>query len=158
MAIDEADISLLEGRQQRVTRRRWPWVLAVGLLVAGGCAGGYWWLVGSGAEPKATVVEAPGPVASVGSIVTNLRETQRPLYIQVTVDLEVDDEQTRDHLQARVGAVRDEIIGILRNKSGAELQGDEGMRALAGEIRTAVNRLLQSQAVTAVYFSDFIIQ
>ena len=144
------------GGNGRLRGRLQMFVLVV-LLLAAGASAGYWFAarsVGAGAAAQTQ----PGPVFSVGSIMTNLGAPGRPVYIKVAVDLEVDGAKALAELDERAGAVRDRIIRVLRGKLPADLEGPDGMRALAAEIRDVVNQMLTSGAVREVYFPEFIIQ
>lgn len=144
------------GGKSRMRNGRVLIFVLVPLLLAAGAATGYWF--GAGRAGAEAAEPEPGPVFSVGSIMTNLGPYPRPVYIHISVELEVDGDEALEELEGRSGAVRDRILRILRAKSPADLDGSDGMHELAAEIRDAVNQMLTSGAVREVYFSEFIIQ
>ncbi len=92
-------------------------------------------------------------------------------YIQVTVELKVEDAHLGETLKSYMPEIRNGILRSLSSKKGSELTTSEGKDALAEEIKSKVNHVLNPSSsakkgkaeepegpVEAVLFSSFIIQ
>lgn len=137
-------------------------IVLAGALVLGTLGGGLtYFLVIRGQDAQAAedpVRNQTGPVYSVPEITTNLVSGQRNHFIQVKIELEVDDREGLKELEDLAIPVRDKIIGILRSKVWEDVTGETGMRQLGQEIREQVNHLLVTGQVTGIYFTKFIVQ
>ena len=133
------------------------WVLAAAvILVAAVAAGATYLLAGRGrgeaeAQPQTRLVR-------VGEILTNLADSDRPRYIQVNVDLEVEGERAARALEERMPEVRDQLIALLRATRYAEVQGAEGMARLAERMVERLNQQLREGRVRRVFFTSFVVQ
>lgn len=155
------DASKAGGGKRRMALRMVAVALVVVLAAAAGAGAGYWVVQGWPARPaeaRGPAAHQPGPMFTLGNLMTNLADEGRPRFIQVSVEMEAADDQTVEQLTARVGAVRDAALRTLRATSAADLEGSEGMAALAERLRNSVNEVLDGGEVRRIYFQEFIIQ
>lgn len=138
---------------------RWLVAVLVLIIVLGAAGVGYWLILSPHIAAEASAgAYRPGPVYDLGVIVTNLNDSNRPVYIQVGVQLELDGKASFSEVKQRDGAVRDAVIRVLRSKGQDDVQGDTGMSTVADQIRSTLNSLLTRGAVKAVHFTQFLVQ
>lgn len=137
--------------------KRFLLALAAAALLGGGAAA---FLLLRGGEGGAHEAQAAGGYrVAVGEILTNLADTDRPRYVQVSLELEVDSRAAAGHLEEEMPRVRDALIGLLRATRYADLAGEEGMRALGERVARRVDELLEGRGrVLRVLFTAFLIQ
>ena len=116
--------------------------------------------------------ETPPVYVKLEMFTTNLAmenpgDPQAAQYIQVAVELKVDDAPSGESLKLYMPEIRNAILRLLSSKKASELTSTEGKDTLADEIRDAVNSIAGSPGkkgakpkgpVTTVLFSSFIIQ
>lgn len=122
--------------------------------------------------------DAPPAYVKLDPFTTNLAMDPGPdgqgagQYIQVTVELKVEDAHLGETLKSYMPEIRNGILRSLSSKKSSELISSEGKDTLAEEIRFKVNRVLNPSEspkkggkeaapegpVQAVLFSSFIIQ
>lgn len=122
--------------------------------------------------------DAPPAYVKLDPFTTNLAMDPGPdgqstgQYIQVTVELKVEDAHLGETLKNYMPEIRNGILRSLSSKKSSELISSEGKDTLAEEIRVKVNRVLNPSEspkkgakeaapegpVQAVLFSSFIIQ
>lgn len=95
-----------------------------------------------------------------------------PQYVQVVVELKVEDAHVAESIKPFTAEVRHEILRLLSGKKGAQLATMEGRDKLGEEVQLAVNMIVNPPKkskkggkeeppegpVTKVLFSSFIIQ
>ena len=120
---------------------------------------------------------APPTYVKLDSFTTNLaaenpadsQSPQNSQYIQVVVELKVEDAHIGESLKPFTPEIRNGILRALSSKKASQLTTVEGKDALAAEILGVVNRVVTGASssakgkepdgpVTAVLFSSFIIQ
>jgi flagellar protein FliL len=132
-------------------------------------------------DPKTPPVFAP-----LDPFTVNLADKDADRYAQVGITLELDDPQLAETLKTYLPAVRNNILLLLSSKTSADLLAPDGKAKLAREVMRETSRGLgvevedeeeedeedatagkkkkrkkrveQALPVTAVYFSNFIIQ
>lgn len=137
------------------------WLVLAGaiLVLLGGAGVGYWLFLSPQGQSLAEARgPEPGPVFELGTIVTDLDQVDRPVYIQVGIVLEADSRAAVADLQRREGAVRNAVIGILRGKAPEDVKGSAGMAAVGSEIRRSLNSIISRGTVKEVYFTQFLVQ
>lgn len=145
------------------------------LLVIGGAAA---FFLMSGGEPaegeegevatekapakKKDEKEAVPVFVAMEAFTVNLDQDTGGQYLQVVVSVEVEDAQMGDKIKTYTPKLRNNVIRLLSGKKASELITREGKEALAGEIRTLMNEVLEPGAkegpVKEVLFTSFIIQ
>jgi len=93
---------------------------------------------------------------TLGEFTANLGDTRN--YFQGNIIVEVQDEDLIEGLEDHEIIIRDRILGILIGKSPDELLKPEGQKELKGEIVQAISLILNTEAVSDLYFSSYIIQ
>jgi len=158
---DETEVVAEDRSRGRLLGRKLVLIVAAAVLVAAGTTGAvYWFAV---AAPSATEIEQPQEPAKpvlydAGEFVTNLADQRSRRFIQVEVRLEVEGGPTARELDEKQVRVRNEILAVLRSKTYSEVNGEEGMTRLAGEIVKRLNGVLEAGRVVNLYFTEFIVQ
>ncbi|NBG87575.1 flagellar basal body-associated FliL family protein [Isachenkonia alkalipeptolytica] len=93
---------------------------------------------------------------TLGEFTANLGDTRN--YFQGDIIVEVEDEDLIEAIEEKEIIIRDEILGILIGKGPEELLEPEGQKELKGEIVQAISSILDTEAVSDLYFSSYIIQ
>ena len=114
------------------------------------------------AQEKAAV-ETHGPSNPIlygfDSIIVNLYGTEARRYLKTTIAFSLKDEDARKEIERQKLILTDRLIVLLSSKKIKDIDGYEGKQELKREIRDEVNNLLGiKDAVTQVYYADFIIQ
>ncbi len=94
------------------------------------------------------------------SIVVNIGKVDSKRYLRVIISLEVKNEEVKKTIKANKVVFRDKLVSFLSSKSLEEISNRANHQELRIEIRDMLNStLLESKdAISQVYFSDFIIQ
>lgn len=93
---------------------------------------------------------------TLGEFTANLGDTRN--YFQGTIILEVEDEDLIEAMEEKEIKIRDEILGILIGKKPEELLEPQGQKELKGEIIEVIGSMLETEAISDLYFSSYIIQ
>ena len=125
------------------------WLFAPGLLPGGGEK--------TEAQEDGTQVQ-PSVLYPMKSFVTNLVDPSGKRYIKVTLSLELDNEQLKSEIDARLPQIQDAILTLLSSKSYEDIGTIEGKRRLRSEIISRCNTFLKAGKVTNVFFSEFVVQ
>lgn len=153
------------------TNRGKKWLLIVVVLVVLGAAAGaaLWFLGGADAAQQA---EAPAkkrnPVfVPLEQFTVNLADEGGERFAQVSVTLEVADEQVDKALRTLMPSVRNSVLLLLSSKKSEELLTLDGKKQLAEQIGASAaaelgwsesNGADRPKPVSAVHFSHFIVQ
>ncbi len=106
------------------------------------------------------VVELAGRYLNV----TKVEEGKRPQigtrkkYLSIAVDLELKNEMAVKELEQQLDRIRDAIREIASSKKVKDIENVEGKTAFSTEIVNKLNRILQEDTITNVFFAEFIIQ
>ncbi len=79
-------------------------------------------------------------------------------YFKGTIVLETINKELVDRLPEKNTIIRDGIIEILISKTPEELLDKDGLQSLKHEIMQSVNKVMDSNDITNIYFIDYIIQ
>lgn len=90
--------------------------------------------------------------------VVNLAGSAGRRYLKATVQLEVNDPATLTEIEARLPAVRDNILTLLSSKTYDDIEDARGKDRLKEELIYRVNSFLKAGKVEHVYFTEFIVQ
>jgi flagellar FliL protein len=154
-----------DGRAKGSKRSRLPLFALLGLLLAGGGAGGAWYaglLPIGGAEEHAGAAVPPTPPRSLlpmPDIVANLHASgRRPVYVKLRAQLEVAGEGRAEAAQAAMPRLLDLFNTFLRETRPEELRGSAGMHRLREELIARANIALPEGSVTDVLFVEIVVQ
>jgi len=109
-------------------------------------------------EKKEEVKMDVGSVVSLESFTVNLVKSNSYLQIEVSLELEKDNEFLNEEVESRKAQIRDTIITILRSKTPDQVSSAEGEQQLKEEIKNEVDSLLTCGKIKSVYFTTFIMQ
>lgn len=108
--------------------------------------------------------EAAPVYIALDQFTVNLVPENGDQYLQVMISIEVEDAAAGDRLKTFTPKLRNDIMVLLSGKKASELMPRSGKEALASEIRSLVNNILEPKAkpdagpVKDVLFTSFIIQ
>ena len=98
-------------------------------------------------------------IVPMDSIVVNLGSVDSRRYLRVIVSLEVDNSETENTIIENKIIFRDKLVSYLSTKDAKAIETQDSLIKLRSEIKDSLNKLLGSDnAITKVYFSDFIVQ
>lgn len=133
-------------------------VAALFLAAAGGGYLAYTRLWGGRAEAQgAPAGKTETYTYNSPEITTNLADTDLH-FLQLKVQLNVNNGDAMRQLSSSEGRLQDIIIGTVRNKLFQDINGEDGMRRMGLEVVNKLNEMLGRKAVTDIYFVKFIVQ
>jgi flagellar basal body-associated protein FliL len=98
-------------------------------------------------------------VVPMDSIVVNLGSVDSRRYLRVIVSLEVNNSETEKVIKDNKIIFRDKLVSYLSTKGSKEIGSQDSQVKLRSGIKDILNDILGSDnAITQVYFSDFIVQ
>lgn len=100
----------------------------------------------------------PGPIVALEPFVVNLNESAGGHYLRTTVQIEIDKEESREHVDKRIVMLRDNFLTVLSSKQLDELQSAEDKTKLRTELLATAREVLSKRSVHAVYFTEFLTQ
>ena len=94
------------------------------------------------------------------SIVVNLGKVDSKRYLRVLINLEVKNSEIADAVKANKVVFRDKLVSYLSSKNATEVSTQASHHGLRTEIKNILNSELlgSGDAISQVYFSDFIVQ
>lgn len=114
---------------------------------------------GKGGHGKAERPEyAEGAEVPIESFVVNLADDEAQRYLKVTMKVAFFDAEVPPRFNAREAQIRDLVLTLLSSKNVGDVRTVEGKAQLRDEIIARINRVLDDDAVKAIYFSEFIVQ
>ena len=98
-------------------------------------------------------------IVPMESIVVNLGSVDSRRYLRVIVSLEVNNSETENTIKENKIIFRDKLVSYFSAKDAKSIGTQDSQIKLRSEIKDNLNKLLGSDnAITKVYFSDFIVQ
>ncbi len=116
---------------------------------------------GAAREPKpagAPESGAAGPMLELGDVIVNLREPGGDHFLKTKLSLELDVEETRPEVEARLSQIKYQINMLLAGQRMADVQGPEKMEALRQAMVRRVNAVLTSGRIVGVWPEVWIVQ
>jgi flagellar FliL protein len=120
------------------------------------------------AKPARKKVNRDAPPIYVGldAFTVNLVPEGGDQFLQVVISVEVSDQQVGEQIKVYTPKLRNDLTVLLSSKKASELMSKEGKEALAQEIRTQINEIIdpagkgksRDQPIQEVLFTSFIIQ
>lgn len=99
-----------------------------------------------------------GPVFPLDSFIANLADPGGNRFLRATMELELDNDDLTKEMEKRLPQIRDCILMILPTRTYQDIQTVEGKIALRSEIVAKLNALLKKEAITNIYFTEFVTQ
>lgn len=130
-------------------------------------------LFGDKADAAAVASEDASPAAATASknvsyvsldpaFTMSFPESDIAQFLQINVDVAVQDKETEEALHTHAPAVRNGLVMLLSTQKAEELQTREGKERLRGEILAEVRQILTAltgkTGAVDVYFTSFLIQ
>lgn len=88
----------------------------------------------------------------------NLLSDSGASYLKMQISFELNDKKDKEIIDDRIAKIRDIIIKITTSKTVKEVKSQTGKTKLAREIQQAVNKILKSNTIKSVNFTQFILQ
>jgi flagellar FliL protein len=101
---------------------------------------------------------AAGDIYMIDQIIVNPAGTGGRRFLSTSIGFELETGEAGDLLNEREAIVRDALITILSSQSVPELSDFKQREKLRKLIRLRVSKLLQTEDIAAVYFTEFILQ
>lgn len=99
-----------------------------------------------------------GPVYKMDTMIVNLADQGGKRYLRVTMEFEVSSAEVIKEINERLPQLRDAILMILPSKKYADIATTQGKIALRKELMDKMNAILKTGTVTAIYFTEFVVQ
>lgn len=98
------------------------------------------------------------PVFPLESFIANLADPGGNRFLRTTMELELENDDLTEELGKRLPQIRDCILMILPTRRYQDIQTVEGKIALRTEIIAKLNALLKKEAISNIYFTEFVTQ
>lgn len=155
---------MADEKTKKSKKVKWLIILLILLILGGGGTIYYLFymphdsLLPTNAEKSvAEKAERAFPV-TLPTFMVNLADPLGRRYIKLTLEIEVNGEETVTAVNENMPRIRDSIILLLSSKSYADLAPMENKLHLKNEIVERLNQILGGPKVARVYFSEIIIQ
>jgi flagellar FliL protein len=99
-----------------------------------------------------------GPLYSLDTFIVNLSDPTGNRFLRATMDLELQSEALTQEMEKRLPQIRDMILMTLPSRRFQDIQSSEGKIALRNELTAKLNSLLKKNAITNIYFTEFVVQ
>ncbi|MGI6129618.1 MAG: flagellar basal body-associated FliL family protein [bacterium] len=100
-----------------------------------------------------------GPSYELDTFNVNLADLESKRFLRATLTLELSSSKLIPELDKRQAQIRDIIISILRKKKAADLKADSiNVVNLKHQVKEQLNAILEKGEISAVYFTEFIVQ
>lgn len=114
------------------------------------------------AETEQSMQEAEdkefGAIYEMDPFIVNLIGHEGKRYLKTTIELEVDNDDIKNHLAQRKPQLRDAILLILTSKSFEDILRPEGKLRLKNELISRINQSLPDAGIRSLYFTEFVVQ
>ncbi|SHJ91583.1 flagellar basal body-associated FliL family protein [Paramaledivibacter caminithermalis] len=87
---------------------------------------------------------------------TNIKESNNILKINITI--EYTDSKLAEVLTKNKERITNDILELLRDKTIKDMSGEEGQQKARKDIQNKIVNIVESNAISNVYFTEFIIQ
>lgn len=103
-------------------------------------------------------VGGPGPMVELGTLVVNLKEPTGDRYLKAKINLELDADDTRAEVEARLSAIKYQLTMLLSGQRVSDVQGPEAMESLRKSMKRRANAVLSKGSITEVWPEEWIVQ
>lgn len=104
------------------------------------------------------VVETMGPTKKLETFIVNLADKGGSRYLRISMDLELEKEETAQLVDKRLPKIRDTILMILPTKKYEDIGTVEGKSTLRNEMLTKLNEVMIPEKIKSIYFTEFVVQ
>jgi flagellar FliL protein len=108
-------------------------------------------------EEKEVETIASGDLVSAGEFTTNINDVAGTRYLKVEVFVQVSDKKVKDSIEEYMPVIKDSILTILSSQTVADLDV-RNRNNLKNQIRKDLNVKIGVNAISNVYFTNFIMQ
>ena len=98
-----------------------------------------------------------GPTFPLERFIVNLSDKGGTRYLNVLIDLELNNDHLIDEIERRLPQIRDTILVLLSSKRYEQIADIDGKRRLRDEIIQTINSLLTTGRLKNIYFTNFVI-
>ncbi len=102
--------------------------------------------------------EGESLICTIKDIVINPAGTGGSRFLSVSFGFELDSPEAKAEFEAREPAIRDALITILSSKTVAQLTDVKQKEIMRYQIKRRVEKLLDSEELAGVYYTDFVLQ
>ena len=113
---------------------------------------------GHGAKGGEGSKESPGNVFLIENLIVNPSGTGGRRFLSTSIGFEMSTAHATAVMEQRQAIVRDALITILSSQSIPELSDFKQRERLRQLIKLRVEKLLQTEDIAAVYFTEFVLQ
>lgn len=99
-----------------------------------------------------------GPQVNIEEFIVNIISGDSAHYVKASLTVELTNEEVKGEVEKRMPQMRDAILLLIGNKTFEELQDLQGKKQLKAELISKMNSFLKTGKVTAVYFTNFVVQ
>jgi flagellar protein FliL len=96
-----------------------------------------------------------GVLYPLESFLVNISSDRGPRFLQMQMELELDNAALEDEIALKRPALRDAIILLLTSRTYAELREKEGIKKLRADLIKSINGLLKTGNIREIYFTQF---
>lgn len=99
-----------------------------------------------------------GVIKPLDTFIVNLADPTRPRYLKITIQLEMDKQETDAEVTSKMPQIRDSLIILLSSKTLEEISTAEGKYQMRDEILARINQFMKKGKVVGAYFTDLVVQ
>lgn len=99
-----------------------------------------------------------GVIKPLDTFIVNLADPSRPRYLKITIQLEMDKQETDAEVTSKMPQIRDSLIILLSSKTLEEISTAEGKYQMRDEILARINQFITKGKVVGAYFTDLVVQ
>ncbi len=163
MAEDKVESKEKEGKKGKKGKPLLLIILIILFVLALGTAAFFFFgdglpFIGNDSTDQPAVETPPQHSYSMDEFQVNLADPGTRRFLRMTIDLAYDDRGLASEIQEREAELRSNIISVLRSKFVEDLEEPGGMANLEQDLLEAINGVLSTGEVEAIYYKEFIFQ
>ncbi len=102
--------------------------------------------------------EGASDIYTIKDIVINPAGTGGTRFLSVSFAFELESEELKAEFEAREPVIRDALITILSSKTVAQLTDPKQKEIIRYQIKKRVSKLMETEELAGVYYTDFVLQ
>jgi flagellar FliL protein len=110
----------------------------------------------SAADAKAAA--EPGPIQAMEPFVVNLNNPEKPSFLKLSINLELDDKKFIKEFEPRKLAIRDAVMTYLAGLKIEDVLGEEAKLTIKQEINKRIIASWGEKKVRTVYLTELVVQ